>query len=127
MSCCDLLALFDIYQGSDCQARYHAQVLDSDPTNPHTRCVTGGSVFSARWSALTGRPRLRSGSLFVLGRLLLVGFDPYMITCVGKTRRVSVDLGREHEKWRPQKITSDTQRDAFKKHAQLLTLSIGHC
>ena len=30
------VAPFDIYQGSDCQARYHILLLGTGPTNPHT-------------------------------------------------------------------------------------------
>jgi hypothetical protein len=43
------------------------------------------------------------------------------------TKLASFPLTRqEYGKCRPQKITSDTQRDAFKKHARLLISSIGH-
>jgi hypothetical protein len=58
--------LFEIYQSSDGQTRYHSQkCLDAGPTNPHTTLHSPEDyVFSGKCPALTGRPRLRSGSHF---------------------------------------------------------------
>jgi hypothetical protein len=42
------------------------------------------------------------------------------------TRLASVCSGWGFGKWQRQKIISDTQRDAFKKHAKLEILSIRH-